>query len=248
MKEITSRFNDEIKEVAGLAQAKERKKLKQFIAEGLRTCSTLINSPIELVQLYATQSAYPSIAHLVHEHDVTLVSPHVFEKMSQATTPSGILGVFTIPKPPTPGPLQPGMVLARISDPGNMGTLIRTCAALNIASVVIVEGTDPWSPKVVQASAGTIGNVSISSLRWDEVCAHKGTLKLAALVTKGGKKPQDIDSNTTLFVVGNEAEGIPQEWLSMCDIKVTLPMPGNVESLNAAIAGSIALYVSKMLR
>lgn len=246
MKTITSRFNDEIKEVAGLVQAKERKKLKQFIAEGLRTCSTLINSPIELVQLYATEDAYPAIKHLVHENDVTLVSPHVFEKMSQATTPSGILGVFTIPKPAIPGPLKPGMVLARISDPGNMGTLIRTCAALNVSSVVIVEGTDPWSPKVVQASAGTIGNVTISSLRWDEVLAHKGSLKLCALVTSGGKKAQDIDANNVLLVVGNEADGIPLPWLASCDTKVTLAMPGNVESLNAAIAGSIALYVSKM--
>jgi RNA methyltransferase, TrmH family len=245
MKTITSRFNDEIKEVAALGQAKERKKLKQFIAEGLRTCSTLINSPIELVQLYVTEEMYPSIKHLVHENDVTLVSPHVLEKMSQATTPSGILGVFTIPKPENPGPLKPGMVLARIADPGNMGTLIRTCAALDVQSVVIVEGTDPWSPKVVQASAGTIGNVTISSLRWDEVCAHKGALKLCALVTTGGKKAEDIDASTSLLVVGNEAEGIPMPWLANCDTKVTISMPGNAESLNAAVAGSIALYVSK---
>jgi len=61
--------------------------------------------------------------------------------------------------------------MARVSDPGNMGTLIRTCAALNIKSVVVVEGSDPWSPKVVQASAGTIGLINIYCTNWQELTA-----------------------------------------------------------------------------
>lgn len=244
MKTITSLQNPEIKAVAALSEAKERKRQKRFIAEGLRTCSTLLNSQCNLVQLYATESMVESIAHLVHEDDITIVSEKVFSKMSQVTTPSGILAVFEIPQPPALDTLKQGLVLARLSDPGNVGTLIRSCAAFNIDSVVMVEGVDPWSPKVVQSSAGTIGNVTIFQLSWDQLIAQKTPLTLCALVVSGGKKPQEIDLSNALLVVGNEAEGIPDQWIQQCALKVSLPMPGNAESLNAAVAGSIALYLA----
>jgi TrmH family RNA methyltransferase len=125
-----------------------------------------------------------------------------------------------------------------------MGTLIRSAIAMGIKSVVIVEGTDPWSPKVIQASAGTIIQANVFQIGWDQLIKNKKNLKLCALVVKGGKKPNQIDFKDILLVVGNEANGIPDNWLSKCEEKMTLPMPGNTESLNAAIAGSIALYLA----
>jgi RNA methyltransferase, TrmH family len=126
-----------------------------------------------------------------------------------------------------------------------MGTLIRSCAAMNYKTVVCIKGTDPWSPKVVQASAGTIGMVNIFQVTWDELIQNKQNLNLCALVVSGGNKPQDIDLSNTLLVVGSEAHGIPDEWLGQCEQKLTLPMPGKTESLNAAVAGSIALYLAQ---
>jgi TrmH family RNA methyltransferase len=125
-----------------------------------------------------------------------------------------------------------------------MGTLIRTAAALGKKTVIVAEGTDPWNIKVVQASAGTIGLVNIHSLSWRELLKKKGGRPLAALVVKDGIHPKKIDLSHALLVIGNEAHGLPTAWLRDCEYKITLPMPGNIESLNAAVAGSIAMYLA----
>jgi len=244
MKAISSRTNPEIKHLASLHAKKYRTEHGQFIAEGIRACSTLITSGHQPIALYVTKSNLAKIQHSIDEKDIVLVDDHVMEKISTSTTPSGIVGLFSIPKSPTPDQLTRGLVLAGISDPGNTGTLMRTAAALNAKSIVLVEGADPWSPKVIQASAGTIGMLTIFQWSWKELLAHKGNTKLCALIISGGKGPQEIDWRNTLLVIGSEAHGIPQEWVDACDTTVTLPMPGGTESLNAAVAGSIALYLA----
>lgn len=240
---ITSVANEEVKHVVSLHLPKNRQQHQQFIAEGIRICTTLIDSGTKLVTLYATEKALPLIKNIMATS--IIVSDHVMEKMSAASSPSGVLGVFAIPKSPATKELQAGLVLARIGDPGNMGTLIRSAAAMNVKTVVIIEGADPYNPKVVQSTAGTIGLVHVFQLSWDELvtAAHAQKLSLCALVVSGGKKPIDVSIAKSLLVVGSEAHGIPDEWLATCNETLTLPMPGTVESLNAAVAGSIALYL-----
>lgn len=244
MKTISSIQNQEVKDIAQLQTAKGRREQNKFIAEGIRVCSTLISSKVKLIQIYATHANKEYVYALASEEKVTLVTEQVMNKISASSSPSGILGVFTIPKNPDLKNLTSGLVLSQISDPGNMGTLIRTCIAMGVKTLVKIEGADIWSPKVVQATAGTIGQVNIFEISWQELIKNKGSLKLCALVVFGGKNPQEIDFTDTLLVVGNEANGIPAEWVHDCQDKLTLPMPGNTESLNAAIAGSIALYLA----
>ena len=111
---------------------------------------------------------------------------------------------------------------------------------------MIIEGVDPYSPKVVQASTGTIGMISLFQWSWQELLKNKGNLSLIALAVSGGKSPSEVTADNTLLVIGSEAHGIPKEWIEKCDDTLTLPMPGATESLNAAVAGSIALYVLNM--
>jgi TrmH family RNA methyltransferase len=252
MKRIDSIHNQEIKQVAALAHSKNRYEQKRFIAEGQRVIATFIEYGWKPLALYATDKTFESVQTVAPDFPITLVSESVMRKISQASTPSEFLAVFSIPpyakatgdKPalPTASTLTPGLVLANLADPGNVGTLIRTCAAMNVRTVVMVEGVDPWSPKVVQASAGALAMVTIVSVQWHELVASKGTLKLYALVAQGGSTFAAVNAHNALLVVGNEARGIPQEWLAHCDGAITIPMPGNTESLNAAVAGSIALY------
>lgn len=244
MKTITSRTNEEIKEVCLLHAPKGRKEKNQFIAEGERICSTLVKKGMKIVQLYVTDEHTAWAQKLVNEKVITIVHETVMQKISTASTPSGILGVFEIPAQPHFSELKPGLVLAQIADPGNMGTLIRTAAALNIPNVIVIEGTDVWSPKVIQACAGTIAQVKIFDTTWESLIKWKKDLRIGALVVKGGKKPSELDCKNMLLVVGNEAHGIQKEWLRDADDFVTIPMPGNIESLNAAVAGSIALYLA----
>jgi len=215
------------------------------MAEGLRVCTALIEAGWQPIDLYVRQKMLQKAKNLVAEGQITIVSDSVMEKLSQSTCPSGMVGVFKLPKKPKTEKLASGIVLAEVADPGNMGTLIRTCAALGFSSVVVVGGTDPWSHKVVQATAGAIAQVNIFSWSWEKLLQNKGDKKLVALVVKDGEKPEKIDPQNSLLVVGNEAHGLPQEWIADCDKKITLPMPGRVESLNAAIAGAIALYLMK---
>lgn len=243
MKIITSRTNSLIKHIAGLQSKKYRAEHQQFCAEGIRTISTLINAGLEPLALLATQEQLAEAQKLARDELISIVPEGVMQKISSSNSPSGLLAQFAIPQE-TVEDLTPGIVLAQISDPGNMGTLIRTAAAMGKKTVIIIGGTDPWSPKVIQASAGTIGMVRILEWEWHEVLEHKKALKLIALVVSDGKNPKDVALNNALLVIGSEGHGLPEQWISDCDAKITLSMPGNTESLNAAIAGSIALYLA----
>lgn len=244
IKTITSKTNEEIKLVCALHDRKGRQEQNRFMAEGLRTVSTLVKNGMKVVQLYTTQELLNEAQRLVNESMITLVADTVMQKMSAASTASGFLAVFEIPAQPNFSQLSSGIVLANITDPGNMGTLIRTASALNLKTVIIVDGADVWSPKVVQATAGTLAFMNIFTPSWQTLVKWKKDTKLCALVVKGGKAPSQLNFENSLLVVGNEATGIAQEWLRDCDEYMTIPMPGKTESLNAAIAGSIGLYLA----
>jgi len=246
MKEIKSRQNQEIKDVCGLHKSDARYQQNKFLAEGERTVTTLLSGKTTLHQLYVTEEHAHTMLKHVKEDKICMVTLPVMEKISQATTPSGICGVFSIPKKPTVETLSSGLVMVHVSDPGNMGTLVRTSAAMNVSSVVAIEGVDPWSFKVVQASAGYITHVHLFQWSWPTLIknAHKQNISLSALVVSGGKSPETITKENTLLVVGSEAHGIPSQLISQCDENITVPMPGNIESLNVAVAGSIALYLA----
>jgi len=242
MKKIQSIHNPKIKKIVTLQTSKGRSKEKQFIAEGSRTCQTLLESPLKLIQLYVTEKMVPEAHKLTGEKNMTGISEMLMEKIAPSKTPSGILGVFSTPQQKVPNIIKPGLVLADISDPGNMGTLIRSSVTFGFPQIIIIDGCDPWNPKVIQASAGTIGFAQILQLNWDELKNHAERPPLVALVPHGGTTIKAGKKNR-LLVVGNEAHGIPAKWLKDCEELLTLPMPGKTESLNAAVAGSIALYL-----
>lgn len=242
MQTITSLDNPLIKRVMQLHEKKGRKEHQQCIVEGVRACATFFEQGIKLYHLFVTAELFDKVPVQCPSHKIVQVSERVMNKISTSATASGMLAVFSIPSQPDPSTLQAGLVLAQIQDPGNMGTLMRTAVALNKPSIVIIEGVEPWSPRVIQASAGTIAMAKIFQWSWQDLVAHKNNLKLCALVVSGGKSPQELDVQQSLLVIGSEAHGLPAEWQQACDMLLTLPMPGKTESLNAAVAGSIALY------
>lgn len=243
MKEITSAHNPLIKYLKKLHQTKFRKTSGHCLVEGLRACEEFLRSPHALEQFFVTAALYQQTLELVQEAKVTLVPESLMKEISQATTPSGIVGLFALAEQPK-RPLTAGLVLAQIQDPGNMGTLIRTAAACKVPAIVIVEGCDPWSHKVVQSSAGTIAHAPLHILSWNELIQNKGTLPLAACVVSDGSDARKEPLKDVLLVIGNEANGLPEKWEQQCEKRITLPMPGGTESLNAAVAGSILLYMA----
>ncbi len=244
MKKISSVHNEEIKAIVKLHTVKGRKEQKRFFAEGYTVCATLIAAGYKPLQVYSTELLLPQAQQLAGVRFITVVDSIVLAKMSAAQTPSGILSVFSLPSMPEPALLSAGIVLYNVTDPGNMGTLLRTCAAMGKKTAVIIEGADPWSPKVVQASAGTLGLLDIFELSWPLLKMHQRDLQLHALVCKGGKTIDKKTQDNILFLVGNEAQGIPEHIVQECDQQITLEMPGKIDSLNVAVAGSIALYLA----
>jgi TrmH family RNA methyltransferase len=242
MQTITSRQHPLIKELAQLKLAKHRAAQQRFLAEGTRTISTLCTRMRPLA-LFCTAAMHEDALTLAINDNITIVSDEVMLKLSSSTTPPGIIALFALPSEPKE-PVSTGLVLANVSNPGNMGTILRMAAAMGVTSVVIVDGTDPWGPKVVQASAGTLALINIYQWDWQTLIARKGNIPLVALVVDGGVAPEQLNLNKSLIVVGNEAQGIPNAWLASCEQKCTLAMPGKTESLNAAIATSIVLYIA----
>jgi len=246
MKIIESIQNPVIKKVNSLKKAKERKKYNLFCAEGLRTCSTLQDTSA-LEYLFVTPETLSNIKDIFPSEKCIQVPETVMKKISSTKTPSGILGVFHIPKPLAKEKITEGIILINVADPGNAGTLIRTCAAFSKKSVIFIDGVDPWNPKVIQATAGTIGYVNIFQLSWQEVLKHKKNLRIIGLVVSNGKPLHETNLKQSLLAIGNEAHGIPEEYLKYCDELITIEMPGTTESLNAAVAGSIAIYESSKI-
>lgn len=244
MKYISSLQNVEIKELVALQSNKGRKQLKKCIFQGLRTIETGLNSALKLDKIYATEASLSKISNLISPENIILISEQVSQKISTAKESSGLVAVFFIPDALPVKDLGAGVVLAQVSDPGNMGTLIRTAAACGVKNVVVIEGADSWSPKVIQASAGTIALVNIFDISWSSLISSKKNLNICGLVVKDGISIKEINPTESLVVIGNEAHGLPQAWQNECDYLITLPMPGNIESLNASIAGSIALYLA----
>lgn len=243
MKNISSITNPFIKSIIQLHNNKGRREQQRFITEGLRACQTILESKLIVETLVVTEAMLEQAEAIARGKPIILVGNAIMNKIAPTKTPSGILAIVHMPKPRMPETISAGLVLYAINDPGNMGTLIRSSVAFGYSQIIIIDGVDIYNPKVVQASAGTIGQAIIVNMSWQQLLQHKKRPALCALVAHGGTiiKP---GTKKQLLVVGSEAHGMPLALIEQCDQKLTLAMPGAAESLNAAIAGSIALYMS----
>ncbi len=241
IKSITSLTNVAIKKVVTLHSPKGRAQHQEFIVEGFRALSAFAQGGWIPTEIYCLESKIHEVQELFKKAVLTVVPAHVLEKLSTTNAPCGVVAVFAIKPTPAVEKLTAGIVLAQIQDPGNAGTLIRSAVAFGYKSVVVIEGCDPYSPKVVQATAGTLAHIRIFQWTWQQLLDNKNNLKLCALVLDGEQNPS-VSHTDTLFVVGNEAHGLPGSWITASDTTMTIPLSTGAESLNAAVAGSIALY------
>jgi RNA methyltransferase, TrmH family len=150
--------------------------------------------------------------------------------------PARVLGIFRRDDLPT-GTLPVGLALFRVADPGNVGTLIRTADAFGPASVALSNGcADPTGPKALRASAGAIFRVPLA--RFDE-----GSRPRVALVAGRGVPLAEVElGDSATFVLGAERDGLPPEVASDCDETAAIPIAASADSLNVAMAGTVALY------
>jgi RNA methyltransferase, TrmH family len=224
---ITSPHNDQLKEIRKLAGRRWRDKLRQFVAEG------------EDLLAAADAAGWEPLARLVAEGsglDGEEVRPHLLAEVSQLGSGTRALGVYGQRWAEAPvGPLC--LALWGVGDPGNVGTALRGALAFGAASVALGPGTaDPYGPKAVRASMGALFDVRLARVR------DPGELpgRRIALVAHGGAPLERLAADRVTLVVGAEREGLPDDVVAACDATATIPVAA--ESLNAAMAATVALY------
>jgi RNA methyltransferase, TrmH family len=223
---ITSPHNDQLKEIRKLAGRKWRDKLREFVAEG------------EDLLAAADAAGWAPLSRLVAEGsglEGEEVAPHLLAQVSQLGSGTRALGVYAQRWAPAPtGPLC--LALWGVNDPGNVGTALRGALAFGAGSVALGPGTaDPYGPKAVRASMGALFSVPVARVR--DPADLPG--RRIALVAHGGRPLSAPDGDVTL-VVGAEREGLPDDVVAACDEVATIPV--QAESLNAAMAATVALY------
>jgi TrmH family RNA methyltransferase len=238
---VTSPSNPLVKELRLLHRPVGRRESSLFLAEGRRCCDGLLQAGLVPRELLVPQDAelppaWPDVL-------IRPVSPKVFERVSQASSPSGWLGVFERPAAEDLDASRPALVAVDVADPGNLGTLLRSAAAFGVQQALIVGGADPFGHKAVQASAGVLGAVHLHRWEADEAPDRlPAEARLVALAIDGQSLADASPGAAAWVVVGSEAHGLNDRWRVACAEAIRLPMAAGVESLNAGVAGSVALW------
>lgn len=237
---IESISNERIKAVRRLQRRRERRRTGRTLIEGPNLLSVALEAGIVPTDVYTVDGGAEVASCEAAGSTVIEVSPPVLEAISTTVEPQDPVGVVAIPE-------QRDLLVTRtvvaveISDPGNVGTLIRSAGALGW-QIALIGGADPWSPKVLRASAGVQFSHPAVSVQGLETLIDLGLTPIAAAVS-GGAAPEAIEADRPIaLLVGNEARGLDDSVVDRCAASVTIPMPGDVESLNAGVAGAIAMY------
>lgn len=254
MQVITSRDNEQIKQIRKLKDKKYRDEMGLYVVEGIKTINEAIaeGANIQVVVICDDSDEQGELKqkmlYSLSKFDIIYVNESVFASISHVMHPQGILAV--IKKKDKQNKIDFGqnliVVLDDIQDPGNLGTIIRTVDSCNLSQLIISKNTaDVYSPKVVRSTMSGIFRVNIIEAEnlpetIDEIKNHG--FKAVATTLETSKTIYDIDYNKTVIIIGNEANGISKDVLSKADVKVKIPMQGKTESLNASVATGIVLY------
>jgi len=265
---ITSSQNPKIKLVRALGgQPKARRKEGAFLAEGVRLVEESLdaNWPIRFA-LYVeglSERGQTLVGRLkVEGVEVEEVAPNLLSSISETETSQGVIAVLNHSQLPLPDSPNYLLIPDQIRDPGNLGTLIRTAAAAGVQAVLLPpETTDAFAPKVIRAGMGAHFRLPIHNMGWDEieqVCKRRPARASAAgtgELVEGSSNLQvflaDMDGdscwetdfqNPLALIVGGEAKGASIQAQKLADATVSIPMPGQAESLNAGMAGAVLMF------
>lgn len=250
---ITSKDNPVIKQIKKLVQnSKTRKKEGSFVAEGLRLCRDVAISKGTILTVLVTEgflADFPEDAQIITRdaQRVLTVSDGVLSYLSDTDTPQGVLCVCK--KPAFSLLPQKGgrfVILENVGDPANVGAIARTAEALGVDGILLSGGCDPYHPKALRASMGALLRLPVYEAPMEDIlsCMHRLQAVTFAAVVSGAdcKVGEVIFPKNCGVVIGNEANGITPVTAAACDGRITIPMAGRAESLNAAAAACILIW------
>lgn len=257
---ITAYSNETIKRVRGLRDKKHRRLERRFLAEGLRLLTEALDAGHvpEVLLMALGREGHPLLDRLetavvANGGEVIELPEDLLGKVTGKDNPQAVAGVYA-ELPVDLARLERGrapvwLVAQAMRDPGNLGTMLRTADAVGAGGLVLVDDcADPFSVEAVRASMGAVFTVPLAVSGWD---AFLGWLRapggpaaqLVAASLRDAQAYRGAPYAAPCFVlVGNESRGLPEAYEMACDLRVTMPMKGRADSLNAAVAGAVLAY------
>ena len=256
-REITGFSNPTVKALRALREKKHRKAAGQFLAEGLRLLTDALECghvPQVLV-MSSARDAHPLLgrlesAVLAAGGDIIETTPDILSKITGKDNPQAVAGVFAefdtslAALDRAAAPIW--LVAQALRDPGNLGTMLRTGDAVGAGGLILIdECADPFSVEAVRASMGAVFTQRIAQANWAEFLPwlRSGEGQLVAASLRDAVPYRGAPYAAPCFLlVGNESRGLPEEYETSCDLRVTMPMRGRADSLNAAVAAAVLAY------
>lgn len=223
------------------------------VLEGPDLVDAALESGVEFEAVYVDAAADgPSLQRLIQKADdlgvrVFALAEGVLEKVADAQTPQPVLAAVRFEQRPVDSIPKAGLILVLhdLRDPGNVGTIIRSADAAGATAVVLTgQSVDPFNPKTLRASAGSIFHLPVVVASINDTLAYFGSdAQLLATVVRGGKNHREVDFRiASVVVIGNEADGLDGETIARCGQTISIPMDGRSESLNAGVAASLIAF------
>ncbi len=244
---INTTKNKKYKFIKSLQQKKTRVNEGLFVVEGKKSVIDAINSSYEVTTIAMSESFYNENTDLFKVNlEIIVVGDMIFDGLCDTKTPQGIIAVLKMKDNKFKYDNSNLYVYCdNVSDPGNLGTIIRTADAAGFRGVLLSEEcTDPYSPKCVRSSMGSFFNIDIiSNFSRKKLISLKGETKLlCGALESDSTKYTDVDfTKPCIIIVGNEANGVSRELLDVCE-HIIIPIIGSAESLNVSVAAAIIMY------
>lgn len=253
MREITSKDNKIFRHALSLKTKKYRDRYGEYLIEGPNLLKEALKEEIEVEAVFVRPEMTDEEVSIIEEgpgldRKTFVLSGRLFDELKDTETSQGIITVVKKQEVSFKG--TPGgnwVVLDRLQDPGNIGTILRTADAAGFEMAVFMKGTaDPYGPKVVRSATGSLFRLPIVYVEnADELAelVHSMGKRLIATAMDARKAYYECDlSEDAAIIIGNEGNGISPELIAGADEKISIPMAGNTESLNAAVAAGILMY------
>ncbi len=245
---ISSVDNKMIKEARSLNDKKFRRFHGKFLVDGEKLVNEVVSGAMEVDKLFVDASKLHDFSYILERFSGTVVpvTTKVLNSISENVTPQGIIAEVFMNETSEffKEENEPILILDRIQDPGNLGTIIRTAAATGFSKIVLIDTVDSYSPKVVRSSSGGIFYTDIFRMSENEIISYCKKNNIEILIADmGGEnifKSEILHKNYAL-VIGNEGQGVSQTFKES-GRAISLPMKEQMESLNAGISASVLMY------
>lgn len=236
---ISSRSNPLVKKIVALGDKKFRRVCGEYVVEGVKPVAECLKAGMPVTEIICTQSLSEAFS------GSTVVSDGIFSHISSEKTPQGVLATVKIPDISVKPPKGRCLLLDRLQDPGNVGTIIRTANAAGFDDIYTVDCADAFSPKAVRASMSGIFFVNIRCGSYEEVFKALDGVPLICADMNGRDVFSYIPPKRFCLAIGNEGNGVGSEVEAFASATVRIPMRATCESLNAAVSAAVAMYALK---